>query len=577
MTPYVRSLTPHNDFALVVGEGLAGPMPRFKTEAVQGCALLQPAGAALPLPSVGPLHFSGIGFREGQLVTRETADDFAWGPEAHDGNYTVIVAEDDGLMIANDAFGIGVLFVYRAANGRKTIISNNLHMLLTICRLAGLPLHAHEESFFKRLHPFSLGQQPSGSTAFFDEISMVGVGDFLRIRQGAVHVETKPRVRHAAYGDALAAGVEALRNQVRAGAAFGDTLVYRMSGGYDSRAIFGALLKEKLLPQSWCWTFPEKEDDFRVVKLLVNYYGGKFADNLPWRHDTRRLDIEGAFNMRLSHNCGLYSSHLGFELHPRRAFDCNTVIVFNGGGGECFRDFYFTTPDIEQPGVLESQITRLIAHRFPSLGASSQMVADLFARDFRSMPGETLKEKMRSHYLNFRNRFHFGNPTASRGSRINLTPLMQTSFLDAAEALRRSNRDFRHMLHDLFMMLDDRLALFPFDEEAKAFGPEFLLPGAEKKRKALLEELRDLNCAYDPVSLSSNYPEPEVTPRENRIFLERKMQQAAERVRDHGIYRSVNFDGYLADLFSVRARNQRAYKQYRDSLISTAHLLDYAA
>jgi hypothetical protein len=388
----------------------------------------------------------------------------------------------------------------------------------------------------------------------------------------------------------MAAGIQAMLEQIRAVADFSHYLIYRLSGGYDSRAVFGALLRERLLRRSWCWTFPHLKDDFEVVKLLVNYYGGDFAKSFPWHLNAEPVDIAESYRIWSSHNFGLYSTNLGVGNFRRTIFNRKTVIVLSGGGGECFRDFYFPVPDIEEPGVLEREVARLISRRFSSLDRSggwwwrptsqspAKRIASIFSEDFRAMPGGSLREKFRSHYLNFRNRFHFGSQNISTANRFNLKPLMQISFLDAADILRASGGNLSRIFYDVFSALDKRLPFFPFDKEEKEFKDEIIHnPDAILAKERLLGELRDLKSRYDPVSITTSFPAgPRLFSREERTsLLDDELKRAIQLIRESRIYESINFNGYVKNVEEARKKHPDSYAQYRSSLISTAHLLEY--
>ena len=77
----------------------------------------------------------------------------------------------------------------------------------------------------KRLIPYQLGQQPSGYHIFFDEIEMLGVGQFLRVKDGRVLVENENRRQYVSYSDALDAAVTAMREQVES-----DCFLHEQSG-----------------------------------------------------------------------------------------------------------------------------------------------------------------------------------------------------------------------------------------------------------------------------------------------------------------------------------------------------------
>lgn len=579
---YVPNPPPCQDFVIVVGEDSGrrvaeGPgkfpiIPGVTTEPFDGYRLLRPEGNIANSCPDGPVHFSGIAFRDGRLVTRAEAADFTWGPDAFGGKYTVAARDADGLIISCDEFGIGVIFVCRSGDAGPTLISNNLHFLVTVCRHCAISLHVHEGSMLKRLMPYQLGQQPSGYRVFFDEIELLGVGRYIRVKDGRVRVEEGPQKTYASYSDALDAGLTAMREQVRAVASFARYPVLRLSGGFDSRTVFGVMAQEALVRRSWCWTFPRLENDFRVAKLLVNFYQGEFAEDFPWLRNTEAMNLQAARDAWSSRNFGLYSNDWGIETHRRTRFDGNTVAILNGGGGECFRDFYFKVPEIEERGSLRQQVRRLVrANRFPSLEKELiRRIADVFVGDVGSMPGNSVKRRLRAHYLNFRNRFHFGFSTNSLANRMNFSPLMQSAFLDAAEFLRESGKDHRQIFVDMISALDERLLAFPFDNEEKSsVVPEDIRAGE------LPSGAGDSGSVYDPVSIAFKN-RALFQGRERSALLRSELYRATAEIADRGIYSDLDMNDYRRDIEEIAGKNVSTYNLYVHSVISTANILSYA-
>src|SRR5690606_32502387 len=107
------------------------------------------------------------------------------------------------------------------------------------------PLSLSEEAMLTRLYPIHFGQQLCTAEAHFEQIRMLPVGTYCRIRERAIRHERTQTETFASYEDAIQAGAAGIENQVGIACA-NRRAVYRLSGGWDSRIVYGALLKRAL-------------------------------------------------------------------------------------------------------------------------------------------------------------------------------------------------------------------------------------------------------------------------------------------------------------------------------------------
>ena len=152
---------------------------------------------------------------------------------------------------------------------------------------------------------------------------------------------------------------------------------------------------------------------------------------------------------------------------------------------------------------------------------------------------------------------------------------MQINFLDAADILRTSHGDLRRIFYDVFSAMDERLPFFPFDKKEKEFGEDIHGPDAILSKERLLETLRDLESRYDPKAIRVPQEQLRFRGAEKRALLDGELERSIRLIRESGIYRGVDFDGYLRKLKDSRERSPDNYVQDRASLISTANLLAY--
>ncbi|EYD75619.1 hypothetical protein Rumeso_02706 [Rubellimicrobium mesophilum DSM 19309] len=561
MLTFRPALAPDVDFVLANSPLDPTKLNGFTLKPLNGSTLILAIGCGLaenPNPSI---HlFSGFCARNRRVVSGADAFTLDW-TDRHPGNYAIVEEHDRELSVRSDIFGLQAIYLYRSATNQ--LASNNLHMLVSVCRQLGIRLTPYKPFFERRLLPRWIGQQASGRVCAFSEITLLLTDEELRgSRSTGFRIIRSPRQPFTRYADALEASIEAITNQVAAAANTFHCLVYRLSGGYDSRAVFGALIRLDLLKRAYCWTFPHLADDFRSVQMLVEQYGGEFCSDFPFGRAVVPLTIEDAFNQWASNNFGSYSTLLGFEKHARASFDDRTVAVLFGGGGECYRDFYFADVDIEREHKFRKRIAAIVSGDTPSLRGSAHRIAESYCEELNALPGASVREKLRAHYLNYRNRFHFGGGTSSKMNRISMSPLMQVGLLDAAEISRREGRDLRRILADIYEAFHPDLMKIPFDRPEKAMVPQSLQwPGK----------------AYDPVSITSAKPPALFDSKRKSALIEEKFKEAVTGIKEIGIYDDFDFDGYVADIINRGQVKPAVMPEYQASVISTYHLLQYAS
>lgn len=530
--PFKPSPPPYQDFVVSTHPGMA---PEFD--------------AARPFNGV-VLHLIKSAIFDGRLFSGVSFDGGEKSALGGHGSYNIVETVGDEVHVRSDAFGLGVLYVYE---GRYSLASNNLHMLVAVCRQLDLALTINQGAILRRLNPKSIGQQPSSLTTSFKEIRIIQAGRELHFSTaGMVEVQSPKRVfRH--YEEAIDAGVEGMRRQVATIARRSDHPVYRLSGGYDSRAVFGALVAEGLLSDAYCWTFPHLEEDFQVVRQLIGHFGGQFADAFPWSVNTEALSVEEAFQSWASTNFGTYATFLGLEAFTRTSFDESTVVVMFGGGGECFRDFYFADALPSSRDGIADRVATVCRNMWPEGSNAPLKIAGLFADEIMKMEGADPAAKLRSYYINLRNRFHFGRATETRANRINASPFMQAGFLAAAEF----EADGRKMLADIYDRLHPDLKRIPFDKREKSLG----------------EPLNVEPATYSPRSMGAAYPPRKFGGKDLDQCISDNYSDAVRFIRQSGVYDDFDFDAFLGHAEAQRERSKERHQQFQASIISTHHLL----
>jgi hypothetical protein len=524
------------------------------------------------------MAFSGIAFGDGELITsRADASHHVQqrGALRMHGQYALVgIGPDGALFIENDVFGMCPLYHYRS--GRNEIVSNRLHLILEVAKALDWPLTICDEALLTRLLPLRFGQQPCTPRIYFRQVHLVPVGATCRVNKhnGVVDMAWDSGARFSRYEDAIQHAADQILSQARL-LCSRYTVLYRLSGGWDSRIVYGALLRGGLQKDTYCWTFPERRDDFRVVCGLIKMFGGKFTNSPIWMNNTVPQDLMTAFRRFRSRQLGCYNLDRGFMSHYRRSFGPNPTLVLLGGGGECFRRVYFKDlQDDARPQDLEKRIVKML-DRFHPLAPFSRELASTFRRALLSMPADNVPESLRLHYLNFRNRFHHGH-ALSPANCLYLHPLMQASLLEASRLAGPRATSQGKVHFDLQAIADQRLPHLPFDLPGKQFSRELAtelqFAGAEQAR---LEFDMD-ESVYRPIRLPVEAPPALFRGAEKRALWKEAFSHAYERMRSYKLFRRICSAEFRDYILGFERLKPEYYYPWTTSVIGTSDLLDIA-
>lgn len=564
---------PFTDYALVLGAtSLEGLPSMLTTQSLGGsCSLVAPVGHA---SANDVLAFSGFALAPGRLLSSvsdvgEHLDRAGALPRS--GCYSCLHRTADSLVLSSDAFGTHPLYHYD--NGKQQMFSPRLHLLLEVVRAMGWPLCRDDEALLTRLFPVSYGQQLMTRRVYFEQIELVPMGHDVVITGGEVELHPVAVRQFDRYEHALRAGADAMLEEMTTLCA-AHPLLYRLSGGWDSRAFFAAMLRGNLHRSSHAWTFPALRRDFRVVCGLVRRYGGRFSESPIWLSATRPQSLHEAFARFRSRHLGIYATDVAFDSHVRSSFDVNTAFVVFGGGGECFRNFYFAYRDELTSTDVQNEIASHL-RRVPYAPKQIESLSERMRVHLLALPAPTVHGSLRRHYLEFRNRFHFGTSTLSVWNLLHAHPLMQQSLLEASllagdQAVARGA-----IHHDLMAVGDAALPHLPFDQRDKAFAPTVIERSFFARRPDALDFDTDPSV-YAPVELHVDAPPARFSPRERTTFWLEQFDIAFQRVREDALFGPFCTDAVRDYILSLRDKKPVHFHQWSGAFMGTADLLTYA-
>ncbi len=375
------------------------------------------------------------------------------------GTCCVIELGPGETRIRTDPFGLQPLF--HGAN----LVTNRLHLAaLAVGKLdttAALAIVHSDNTFCEQ---FGVVRTPVAGVSLLLVHERLSVGD--RVRVESEPLDDLYELRSPAeYQKLIARGAEEVLESVRALLDAGCHVSSAITGGRDSRVILGALVALGRV-RDVSFRTQDIGRDLDLGTGLVNRYGGSYQSNLEQDYLTytleerdvgRRSQIFGAYHL-------LKPAHLAKVIAAPRVHH----IAMNGGCGELYREFYQKAfpPEFSSSPYTREGVSRMLReHGYWSSICQSHFdrTAPRYLETFDSLPGRTISEKLDSHYLNFRNRFHFGASATLPIARHDIHPMASPSLLAAARGLPASEKATGRVLFDVTRALCEELPYLAYD------------------------------------------------------------------------------------------------------------------
>ncbi|WP_422115752.1 hypothetical protein [Brachybacterium sp. UNK5269] len=344
------------------------------------------------------------------------------------------------------------------------------------------------------------------------------------------------------YWDLIDRGAREIIENVTAIVDHGLPVFSDITGGRDSRLVFGALVaagrqRDVIFNTIANPTTPGLEADLEIGTGLVKRYGGSYA---------RPSEVVGYSNFsveqhlarRRSQVFGTYHWIVPSDVRPLSVLTSNMSIRLLGGGGECyddrFRDMVFTTVDIRDK-YTQDRVRGMLDHH-QGKGATRQFY-DLYVDDlletFNHLPGSTVTDRINAHYLNFRNRFHFGPKQSSPESMSGINPAMSINLIRAARGLPAHERSTGRVVFDTIRAMDEELAFLPFDSpsDARIIESPYFRPSRFRFGDLDLEPARDIVLGDTRPKLAQQAIKPIVEVPDFTSVLDNEISQSIDTIR----------------------------------------------
>lgn len=480
--PFVPFDAPASDFLVVTSSGdsktLRQLLQSIGAEAVEGDGFV----LYLWSPRLLPRFISGFGVLDNR---------FEFGPKRFADNvqsfgagyYNFVEFSTAEVTITSDPFGMAPVFY------SDELVTNRLHLAALVKREID-PKNAASVLFNTGGFSFNLNTFKTPVVG----VKSIPVRCVVSVDVRGVHLDVADdedefqELDPADYHKLIEAGAAELVDNVSAFIDSGFYPVADLSGGRDSRMVFGAIIAagrvgEVKFHTSPNPTTPGLQKDLEIATGLVDYYGGSYQ-GMPRAIGYSSNSLSDNLKRRRSQVFGTYHWLLPADVQPVLGYTDLKVLKIVGGGGELYRDYF-------QPNHFFEEVPSETPYSAELLKANLEKQADvtlgikllpLFLNDlietFESLPGHTIGQKLDAHYLNFRHRYSFGIRQTLPENQWSISPLLSLNLLKASRGLPARERRSGRVIHDVLRVFDEKLAYFRYDspDDPQIFESKYHLP-----------------------------------------------------------------------------------------------------
>ena len=429
--------------------------------------------------------FSGSAILHGKYVMGgKDVSNFNDIDDLNVGQFSLIKFHKKGFIAKTDLFGHGQLFIWQSE--QFSILSNRSHLLSLILKEIGQKtlLNKTVAATFFAGQSTLFSQQFSSDQMLTQGISLVRPDCTVLMKQGDLrYKENKAfsglfKGKNKNYHSYLNDGVEqlvgicdAIINDERF-----TKVIVDLSGGKDSRMVFAAVNRVSNW-QNRCQISAKdvpNSQDLQIACGLAGLVNAAFDDGMPIAKNamtlSENLDIWRSSFYGSYHRLGAHGwSHRGQNL---------STINLSGGNGEAARGFWSKIFERQLEGfdldkVSIDQVAAKIvrATTFKETETTEDMI-DVFATTLKSMPRDSILDKLDLHYIYYRNRAHFGmREFSTYSNQQTFFPLLAPSLIKAAWSLPAAERIKNKVVSDTLNALNPIWTSFEFDGGEILDGP----------------------------------------------------------------------------------------------------------
>ena len=468
----------------------------------------------LPL-HVGDTLFSGYTY---------TKDNVLRGPICYKecaildtGEYYTVKIDREGFIIQNDIFGRSPIYYC------QSLISNRLQLIyLALKSRAALDFNkSYICSIFSVSNCFC--QQMTTYDTVIKGVSKLKQREFLIVKENKIYAitDTKKDFQFQeksvdAYYYYLHRAADEISHSLNSILNSSDNTFMALTGGKDSRVLYAAL------------TAMDRINDVRIITNDIGYdraiatgLVAKFGGNFDFPQEENLL--LGNFNINLEK----YYSHYFFskinipEIYVKDVLPMsdNSISLIGGYCGEAYYDFY------KKIGICSDKNRFDKSDVFSFFQKSEFLNQDFLdeylqqlSKTFQDLTGETWSQKLISHYLEFRNTFHFG-ARINKANQIDFAPLVSRNLMLASRCLPDVIRDSARISFDLTKIFNEEIAYcqyeipivdfskIPYHKRSKYDGLVLpIVPKLDliKNRTPLFSNIRKIDIYKEKIKILNN-------------------------------------------------------------------------
>lgn len=462
--PYSPFLPPRVDFAVVRNDS----KQVHDTFVALGAQAIPKRGYTAYVwgERLGDLFFSGAGILDGEFHVgprRLEAAPTNFGP----GAYSVVRLSDEYAQVSPDLFGLDV--VYES----DLLVTNRLHLAAMVHTEvdvnSALAATYNDGGFSFSFNHFATPVRG---------VRIVPAGHEIKVTEFANELTNRledrfDRLSVSEYWDLIERGAQSIVDNVNAVASSGIPIFADLSGGKDSRIVYAALVAANRQRDVAINTLANSSNpglvkDLEIATGLVARFGGTY-ERRPWPVGYAHSTLEQADIRRRSQLFGGYHWIVPSDLREVTSLTAQPWIKILGGGGELYREYWkpLLFRDAETSRSYEPDTMHSLLQRYQGRAWATEYFEayrDLILHSFDELPGETLSDKLNAHYLNFRNRYHFGPRQSSPERLIPINVAMVPELLHAARGLPVEDRETGRVTFDVIRCLNEELAYLPHDK-----------------------------------------------------------------------------------------------------------------